>query len=225
MSTQHTFVIALFPCVTHLDFTGPHQFFCRVPNAKVIVASSGGVDVSADGLVFADLEDLGAIEECDTLCVPGGFGVIDAIQNLEFMGAVKRLAAKSTYITSVCSGSIILAAAGLLKGKRAACHWAWRPLLAEFPDVTVANDRVVRDGNTFTGGGVTAGIDMALTLIAELADDEMAQTIQLGLEYAPEPPFNTGRPELAPAHIVAYITERFGKSMDKNKKIVGELSA
>jgi cyclohexyl-isocyanide hydratase len=111
-------------------------------------------------------------------------------------------------VTSVCTGSLILGAAGLLRGRRAACHWAWRHLLANFgaiPD----DGRVVRDGNVFTGGGVTAGIDFALTLAAEIAGPVAAQTIQLGLEYAPAPPFNAGRPELAPPEVLAAVQARF----------------
>ncbi len=225
MSTKRTIVIALFPGVTHLDFTGPHQFFCRVPDSEVIVASVEGKDIEADGLVFSGLESLSAVQKCDILCVPGGFGVLAAAQTPSFMSEIIRLADSATYITSVCSGSIILAAAGLLNGKRAACHWAWRSLLAEFPQVTVENNRVVRDGNTFTGGGVTAGIDMALTVVAELVGDQMAQAIQLGLEYAPEPPFNSGRPELAPEHITALVTANFAGAMEENKKIVAGLVA
>lgn len=194
-------VIALFPGVTHLDFTGPHQFFSRVPNAEVIVASEAGADISADGLNFTGLASLAELDVCDVLCVPGGYGVAEAIHNKTFMQAIVGLANSASYVSSVCTGSIILAAAGLLRGKRAACHWAWRDILALFPGITVVNERVVRDGDTFTGGGVTAGIDMALTVIAELLGPDGAQTIQLALEYAPQPPFEAGRPDTAPREL------------------------
>ncbi len=202
-------VIPLFPGVTHLDFTGPQQFFSRVPNAQVTVASLGGVPIEADGLTFSSLAHLERLERCDLLCIPGGLGVIEAIEVPEFMEAVGRLAEQSKYITSVCTGSIILAALGLLDGKRATCHWAWKPLLQKFPNVTVLDDRVVRDGNVFTGGGVTAGIDMALTVIAEVVGPEFAQRIQLGMEYAPQPPFQSGRPDTAPAAITTSVDEAF----------------
>jgi len=215
-------VIALFPGVTHLDFTGPHQFFARVPKAKLQVASLGGHDIEADGLVFSELGTLEDIGRCDLFCVPGGYGTAMAIHNRDFLGQIQRLGASARYLTSVCSGSIILAAAGLLTGKQAACHWAWRDMLAQFPGVRVKPDRVVRDGNTFTGGGVTAGIDMALTVIAELLGEQQAQAIQLGLEYDPQPPFKGGRPETSPDDIVANVKARLDKAMVDNRALVAQ---
>lgn len=200
-------VIPLYPDVTHLDFTGPHQVLCRLPNAKVTVASMGGRDIAADGLTFGNLADLSKVEHCDLLCVPGGFGTTDAMLDEAFMREIRRLAAKAKYVTSVCTGSLILAAAGLLAGRRAATHWAWRELLVPF-GVTVDEARVVRDGDVFTGGGVTAGIDLALTVAAEVAGDSLAQAIQLGIEYAPAPPFQSGRPELAPPAVLDDVKAR-----------------
>ncbi|SDN81279.1 DJ-1/PfpI family protein [Phyllobacterium sp. OV277] len=196
MAHPITIVIPIYNGVTHLDFTGPHQFLSRLPDAKVIVASMGGKDVGADGLVFSGLADLSTIERCDVLCVPGGSGCTRALQDEAFVLAIRHLGLSAQYITSVCTGSLILGAAGLLKGKRVACHWAWRDMLLPFGAIP-NTDRVVRDGNILTGGGVTAGIDFVLTLIAELQGDEVAQRIQLMLEYAPAPPFNSGRPETA----------------------------
>lgn len=197
-------VFALYPGVTHLDFTGPHQFLSRLPGAVTTVASLDGGEMEADGLTFARLTRFEDIEGCDLLCIPGGFGTTDAMLNEPFLAQIRRLAEGATWVTSVCTGSLILAAAGLLKGRRAACHWAWRDQLALFgaiPDPA----RVVRDGRYVTGGGVTAGIDFALTLAAEIAGDDFAQGLQLALEYAPAPPFNAGRPETAPAHVLATI--------------------
>ncbi|HWF01149.1 MAG TPA: DJ-1/PfpI family protein [Caulobacteraceae bacterium] len=194
-------VIALYPGVTHLDFTGPHQFLCRVPGYEVVTASLGGVDIEAEGLVFTSLRALEAVETCEVLLVPGGVGCTSAMNDAAFMAQIRRLAASASYLTSVCTGSLILGAAGLLQGRRAACHWAWRDLLALF-GATADEGRVVRDGNIITGGGVTAGIDFALTLAAELSDSETAQQIQLSLEYAPAPPFDAGRPETAPASVL-----------------------
>jgi cyclohexyl-isocyanide hydratase len=140
--------------------------------------------------------------------VPGGMGVIEAMQDPLFIGGLQRLAGGARYVTSVCSGSLALGAAGLLKGRRAACHWAWRDLLAEFDGVTPDAGRVVRDGPVFTGGGVTAGIDMALTLMAEISGDAVAQAVQLGIEYAPAPPFDCGRPERAAPEVLQAVQQR-----------------
>lgn len=201
-------VIPIYPAVTHLDFTGPHQVLSRLPAAKLTVASKGGVDIEADGLTFTNLADLAKVEACDVICIPGGFGTTDAMLDEDFMREVRRLAAGAKYLTSVCTGSLILAATGLIRGKRAACHWQWRALLEPF-GVIVDEARVVRDGHVITGGGVTAGLDFAFTLAAELAGDDVAQSIQLGLEYSPAPPFNSGRPETAPPHILAMMRQRF----------------
>jgi cyclohexyl-isocyanide hydratase len=134
------------------------------------------------------------------------------INDRAFMAEFERLAAGARYLTSVCTGSLVLGAAGLLKGKRAACHWAWRdmlPLFGAIPDP----GRVVRDGDIITGGGVTAGIDFALVVAAELAGETVAQAIQLGIEYAPAPPFDAGRPETAPAEVLATVNARMATAM------------
>jgi len=207
VSDPFRIVVPLFEGVTHLDFTGPHQVFSRLPRTESVVASKGGVDIEADGLTFTGLADLSAIETCNLLCVPGGFGTTGAMMDEVFMADIRRLAASARYITSVCTGSLILGAAGLLNGKRAACHWQWRdllPLFGAIPDPA----RVARDGNIITGGGVTAGIDFALVVAAELAGEEVAQMIQLGLEYAPAPPFNSGRPETAPPGLAEKLEQR-----------------
>jgi cyclohexyl-isocyanide hydratase len=202
-------VIPLFTDVTHLDFTGPHQVLSRAPNSQVVVASMGGRDIAAEGLVFTGLADLAKVERCDLLLVPGGFGATDAMLDEDFMREIRRLGAGATWLTSVCTGSLILAAAGFLAGKRAATHWAWRELLEPF-GVKVDTARVARDGNVITGGGVTAGLDFAFTVLTEIAGEDFAKTVQLALEYAPAPPFNTGRPELAPPEILAAFNHRVG---------------
>jgi transcriptional regulator GlxA family with amidase domain len=193
-------VFAIWPGMTHLDFTGPHQVLSRLPNAQTIVASPAGGNVPGDGLVFADTVRIADVRSCDLICVPGGIGATQVAQDTEFTGHIRRLALGSRYITSVCTGSLILGAAGLLKGRRAACHWAWAHLLELF-GATHDPARVARDGNIITGGGVTAGIDFAFTVLAEIAGEDFAQTVQLGLEYAPAPPFNSGHPSTAPAEI------------------------
>jgi len=200
-------VFPLYPGVTHLDFTGPHQVLSRLPNARLIVASLGGEDVEAEGLTFGRLTDLRDIERCDVLCVPGGLGTPDAMLNRDYMAEVTRLAKGAKYLTSVCTGSLILAATGLIRGRRAACHWAWRDLLTPF-GVVIDEGRVARDGNLITGGGVTAGLDFAFTLMAELAGETQAKAVQLGLEYAPAPPYQAGRPEIAPPEILDAVKSR-----------------
>jgi transcriptional regulator GlxA family with amidase domain len=208
MLTPIRVVFALFPELTQLDFTGPFEVLQRLPGAHLVAASrEGGVLVADSGLSFAGLARLSEIESADVLCVPGGRGVTAALGDGEFLAHVRRLGEGARYVTSVCSGSLLLAAAGLLVGKRATCHWAWRPLLGEL-GVTVEEGRVVRDGRVITGGGVTAGIDFALALVAELAGIEEAQRIQLAIEYDPAPPFDAGHPERAPEAIVEALRER-----------------
>ena len=197
-------VFALFPGLTQLDFTGPHEVLSRMPGAEVMVASMGGQDIEGEGLSFTRLADLAAIDRCHVLCVPGGFGVSDAMLDEAFMAQIRRLGGGAKYLTSVCTGSLILAAAGFLRGKRAACHWAWRDLLIPFGAI-VDESRVARDGDIITGGGVTAGLDFAFVVAAELAGETMAKSIQLGLEYAPAPPFASGRPELAAPEVLAAV--------------------
>jgi cyclohexyl-isocyanide hydratase len=209
-------VIAVFPGITHLDFTGPHQVLSRAPDSRVRVASMGGRDIEAEGLVFTRLADLATIERCDVLLVPGGTGTLDAALDEDFIAEIRRLAAQASYVTSVCTGSLILGAAGLLQGRRAACHWAWRELLPIFGAI-VDEGRVVQDGNILTGGGVTAGIDFAFVLLAELAGEAVAHTVQLGLEYAPAPPFEAGRPELAAPDIVAAYRSRMAPLAAKRR--------
>ena len=204
MTQPISIVVPVYEGVTQLDFTGPHQFLSRTPDLHVRVASLGGRSITLDNITFSHLEDLAAIDSCDVLLVPGGGGCIAAIENELYMREIVRLGATARYLTSVCSGSLILGAAGFLTGRRAACHWAWRELLPIFGAI-VDEGRIVRDGNILSGGGVTAGIDFVLALIAELRGQRAAEMVQLGLEYAPQPPFNSGRPETAPAEVLEAV--------------------
>jgi transcriptional regulator GlxA family with amidase domain len=183
----------------------------------VIVASrEGGTLTSDSGLQFAGLARLADVAHADLLCVPGGRGYTAAILDGEYVAQIRRLAERARYVTSVCTGSLVLAAAGLVTGKRAACHWAWRELLRDagaIPD----EGRVARDGNLITGGGVTAGIDFALTVAAELAGVEVAQSIQLSIEYDPAPPFAAGRPEHAPPGVLRSVRERIARVFPERK--------
>jgi transcriptional regulator GlxA family with amidase domain len=218
-------VFAIFPHVTQLDFTGPHQVLTRLPGYRALIASrDGGAIRSDDGILFTETVALRQIPECAVLCVPGGQGCTAAMEDAAFLAEIRRLARTATWVTSVCTGSLILGAAGLLKGKRAACHWASREFLPAF-GATVDNDRVVQDGNLMTGGGVTAGIDFALTLAAEIAGEDIAQAIQLGLEYAPAPPFAAGRHELAPSHVLARVISGSSKMMHERKEAVERAAA
>ncbi|HWA79106.1 MAG TPA: DJ-1/PfpI family protein [Acetobacteraceae bacterium] len=212
MSAPLAIVIPIYPHVTELDFTGPYQFLVRLPDATVTVASLGGRPVSTEGLTFSDLASLEKIARCDVLCVPGSARCAEMMEDTAYLAAIRRLALGAGTIASVCNGSLLLGAVGLLRGKRVACHWAWRellPLFGAIPD----SARVVRDGNILSGGGVTAGIDLALALIAHLRGAEAAQLIQLNLEYAPDPPFHAGRPESAPAEILATARARLNPPM------------
>jgi cyclohexyl-isocyanide hydratase len=218
-------VFALFPGVTQLDFTGPHQVFSSLPGAEVILASAAGGAIETSGITFAGLRRLAEIPACDLICVPGGQGVTDnAFGDAVFLRELRRLAEGARFVTSVCTGSLALGAAGLLRGKRAACHWAWRELLPAFGAIADPA-RVVRDGNVITGGGVTAGIDFALSVVAELAGPETAQAIQLQIEYAPAPPFDAGSPETAPAAILAQVRERNAAAWPKRRAAVEAAAA
>ena len=214
-------VFILYPRLTQLDFTGPYEVLARLPGAEIVLASKdGGSLVSETGLIFGGMRCLADIDRADMIMIPGGPGQTEAMLDPDFMSEVKRLGAGAQYVTSVCTGSLILAAAGLLTGKRAGSHWAYRELLAAFgaiPDPA----RVVRDGRAFTGGGVTAGIDIALTIVADLAGEEAAKVIQLMIEYAPAPPFNSGRPETASPETVAAVKSRFSAFAEQRRKAIG----
>jgi cyclohexyl-isocyanide hydratase len=212
MTQPFRIVFALFPGMTQLDFTGPHQFLSRLPDSETRLASRDGGAVEAEGLVFAATERLTDIDRCDLICVPGGIPATHVAGDAAFVAEVRRLGLGARYVTSVCTGSLILGAAGLLVGRRAACHWAWRHLLPLF-GATIDTARVVRDGSVITGGGVTAGIDFALTVLAEIGGADLAQALQLGLEYAPAPPFDAGSPETAPPAVLDRFTARMAAMM------------
>ena len=222
---QPIIAFALFPGVTQLDFTGPHQVFASLPGDEVILASATGGSIEASGMTFSGLRRLADIPACDVICVPGGLGITDnAIHDTVFLSELRRLADGARYVTSVCTGSLALGAAGLLRGKRAACHWAWRELLTLF-GATPDAGRVVRDGHVITGGGVTAGIDFALTLVSMLVDRNTAEAIQLRLEYNPAPPFNSGSPDTASAETLALIRERIAPHQARRQEAVARAAA
>jgi cyclohexyl-isocyanide hydratase len=166
-------------------------------------------------------------EDCPTLdviCIPGGSGVGPLMEDEQTLDFIKTQAANARYVTSVCTGALVLGAAGLLKGKRATTHWAYHELLAPLGAIAV-KDRVVRDGNLLTGGGITAGIDFALTLATELFDQETAELVQLQLEYAPAPPFKAGSPETAPTSVLEEARKRAAGSLKLRAEITERAAA
>lgn len=195
--------IVLFDRFTALDAVGPYEMLCRVPGAEtVFVAQQPGPvrnDHGALGLV-ADRR-LEEVPAPDIVVVPGGPGQSAQMENEALLGWLRSAHATSTWTTSVCTGSLLLAAAGLLKGRRATSHWLALDSLAAF-GARPAGERVVSDGKFITAAGVSAGIDMGLTLVGRVAGDEHAQVVQLGTEYDPQPPYDAGSPQKAPAEIV-----------------------
>jgi len=212
MSFTTGFVV--FPNLTQLDFTGPLQVLHRLPGATTHIVARTRDPVPSDGPLT--IQPTVTFAECpplDLICVPGGFGVDQAMENEETIAFVRREGARARYVTSVCTGAFILGAAGLLRGKRATTHWAFHHLLPRVGAIPV-QERVVRDGNTFTGGGVTAGLDFAFTVMQEIAGPGVAQAVQLGIEYDPKPPFDGGSPARAPAEIKAAVEQRYAPALE-----------
>lgn len=198
----------LFPNLTQLDLTGPYEIISSMPGAEATLLWKTLDPVRAErGLSILPTETFAACDRLDLLCVPGGTGINDLLGDPEVLLFIRRIARDARYVTSVCTGSLVLGAAGLLRGRRAACHWASRHLLSVFGAEPVA-DRVVVDGNIITGGGVTAGIDFALRVAAEVHGPEVAQAIQLRVEYAPAPPFDAGTPQTAAPEVLAAVRDR-----------------
>jgi cyclohexyl-isocyanide hydratase len=186
----------IFPDLTQLDFTGPQQVLARLPESAMhIVAKSSAAVPSDSGLGLVPTHTFESCPRLDLLCIPGGnAGVVRAMGDRETIEFVRRQARTAKYVTSVCTGAFILGAAGLLKGRRATTHWAFTELLP-LVGATHEKGRVVKDGNVITAGGVTSGIDFGLHVVAEIGGESVAQAIQLGLEYDPEPPFTSGHPD------------------------------
>jgi cyclohexyl-isocyanide hydratase len=218
MSFTTGFVV--FPNLTQLDFTGPLQVLHRLPGATTHIVARTRDPVPSDGPLT--IQPTVTFAECpplDLICVPGGFGVDQAMENEETIAFVRREGARARYVTSVCTGAFILGAAGLLRGKRATTHWAFHHLLPRVGAIPV-QERVVRDGNTFTGGGVTAGLDFAFTVMQEIAGPGVAQAVQLGIEYDPKPPFDGGSPARAPAEIKAAVDQRYAPALEAFQKVL-----
>ena len=209
----------LFPNVTQLDLTGPAQVLSRLGNVTLDLVWKDRDPVRTDaGFAIMPTATFAEVPRADILCVPGGIGVTDVIADDAAMAWVRAVGAEARWVTSVCTGSLILGAAGLLKGYRAATHWSWREYLAMF-GAEMVPERVVVDRNRVTGGGVTAGIDFALTLMAEVRGAEFAKAVQLSLEYDPAPPFDAGSPEKAGPELVATYQRRVAQlAPDREEK-------
>ncbi len=187
--------LLLFPDITQLDMTGPYEVFTKFPGAEVHLVAKSMQPVTANGgMQILPTITTATCPQLDLVCVPGGAGMNPLLNDKETLDFLRAQAVLARYVTSVCTGALVLGAAGLLKGKRAATHWMSLEMLAHFGAIPVA-ERVVKDGNVFTGGGVTAGIDFALTVAAEAFGPDVAKAIQLAIEYDPQPPFNAGSPK------------------------------
>ncbi len=215
----------LCPQVQQLDLTGPYDVLASLPDVKVHLIWKDLVPVTAStGLVLKPTTTFDDCPKLDVICVPGGSGVGPLMEDDETLTFLKAQAANARYITSVCTGALVLGAAGLLKGKRATTHWAYHELLEKLGAVPV-RERVVRDGNVLTGGGITAGIDFALILAAELFDQDTAELVQLQLEYAPAPPFQAGSPQSAPAGVLEEARKRAADSLKLRAQITERAAA
>jgi cyclohexyl-isocyanide hydratase len=225
MSTPLQIGLVIFPKLTQLDLTGPVQVFSSVPGAKVHLIWKRIEPVPSDSVLtltptisFADCPQL------DVICVPGGAGTDDMVNDEGMLEFLQRQATGARYITSVCTGSLVLGAAGLLRGYRATTHWSAMEHLAAFGAVPTKT-RVCIDRNRITGGGVTAGIDFALTLVSLMVDRPTAEAIQLRLEYNPAPPFNSGSPDTAPPEILARMKERIAPFAQRRGEAVERAAA
>lgn len=194
-----TIGFVIFPDLTQLDFTGPLQVLSRLPQSATHIVAKSTAPVPSDcGLGLVPTHTFANCPALDLICIPGGSeGVAGIINDHETIEFVRKQAAVAKYVTSVCTGAFVLGVAGLLKGRRATTHWAYTDLLP-LVGATHEKARTVKDGNVITGGGVTAGIDFGLSVVAEIAGEATAKKIQLGIEYDPAPPFDSGHPDKAP---------------------------
>lgn len=217
MSDTFRIGFLLFPNITQLDLTGPHEVLSKLPGAKVHliwkslepVTAVGGLKILPD-TTFNDCPQL------DLVCVPGGPGMTSLMLDDDVLSFLRKQEADARYVTSVCTGSLVLGAAGLLQGKRAATHWMAMEILPAL-GATPVEERVVVDGKFITGGGVTAGIDFGLKVAAEVAGEAVAKQIQLQIEYDPHPPFDSGHPRSADPALVDKL-KRFGEAMTNERR-------
>lgn len=214
----------LFPKVQQLDLTAPYEVFASLPDTTMhLVWKNADPVTSATGLRLTPTSTFASCPPLDILCVPGGQGIDALLDDAPTLDFIRRQAGNARYLASVCTGALVLGAAGLLRGRRATTHWASHEFLSAFGAIPV-QARVVQDGALITGGGVTAGIDMALTLAAELFDRTTAESVQLHLEYAPAPPFSAGHPDSAPAEALRRAQERAAPALAARREAVLRIS-
>jgi cyclohexyl-isocyanide hydratase len=205
--------------------TGPLQVFTALPDSQVHLLWKTRDPIDTDGaLRLFPTTTLAECPRLDVICVPGGYGVLDLMADQEVLSFLRTQGEQAQFIGSICTGSLVLGAAGLLRGRKATTHWGWTDLLVPFGAIPTPG-RVVRDGNILTGGGVTAGIDFGLTMVAALAGQEVAERIQLGIEYAPAPPFNAGTPETARPELVSAARARMAALRSAREARVKEAAA
>ncbi|MEO1401933.1 MAG: DJ-1/PfpI family protein [Cyanobacteria bacterium J06635_1] len=211
--TQLQIGFLIYPGVVQLDVMGAYQVLAFPPNIQVhLIGKTVEPLTSNEGLMLVPTITLTECPKLDVICVPGGgMGQLDAMTDADILDFLKKQGETAQYVTSVCTGSMILAAAGLLDGYKATCHWAFREQLAKL-GVDVIPDRVVIDRNRVTGAGVTSGIDFGLTLLGLLCGEDMAKLTQLFMEYTPAPPFNAGTPDTAGEALVNMLMKG-GKPM------------
>jgi len=225
MSTPLQIGLLIFPKLTQLDLTGPVQVLSSVPGANLHLIWKRIEPVASDSvLTLTPTATFADCPPCDVICVPGGAGTDDMVNDEEVLAFLRRQAQSAKYVTSVCTGSLVLGAAGLLRGYRAATHWSARHHLAAFGAIA-SSERVCVDRNRVTGGGVTAGIDFALTLVSMLVDRPTAEAIQLRLEYNPAPPFNSGSPDTASPETVTRLNERNAPFKARRQEAVARAAA
>jgi len=212
--------MVLFPGLTQLDLTGAYEVLARMPDTRVLLVASTLQPVRSEwGLTILPDTTFADAPPLDLLCVPGGWGVNDYLDDDELLEFLRSRSKHARYITSVCSGALLLGAAGLLRGYRATTHWMSLDLLPILGAEPV-RDRVVRDRNRITGGGVTAGIDFGLAVAAELFGPATAQRIQLAIEYAPAPPFESGAPDSAPDDIRRDLLRDSNPALQRRRALV-----
>lgn len=217
--------LLLFPKLTQLDMTGPFEVFSRIPGSTVhLIWKTRDMVTSDTGLSMLPTATFADCPPLDVICVPGGPGVADLMEDEAVLDFLRAKAKTAKYVTSVCTGSLVLAAAGLLKGKRATSHWMSRPFLAVL-GATPVEERVVVDGNVITGGGVTAGIDFALSIVGKEFGAAVAEEIQLAIEYDPHPPYNSGSPTTADPALVTDVTARSAARQEGRQAIAERAAA
>ncbi|PPC71837.1 DJ-1/PfpI family protein (plasmid) [Pantoea sp. SGAir0184] len=210
--------LLLFPALTQLDLTGPFEVFARAPDTKVhLIWKNLDLVVSDRGMAIQPTTTFDACPALDIICIPGGPGQINLMEDEEVLSFIRAKSKQAKLVTSVCTGSLVLGAAGLLEGYKATTHWASLDQLALLGAEPV-NERVVRDRNRITGAGVTSGIDFALSVVSEMFGPDIAQNIQLHMEYDPAPPFDCGSPRSASEEQLKKAQQQVAPFIEKRRQ-------